>query len=367
MKTILLNPGPVTLSDRVRGALLGPDLCHREPEFSDLQARIREKLLAVYDLGGEHWAAVLLTGSGTAAVEAMIASCVPAEGALVVAENGVYGERMSAIAAAHRIPVERVAAPWGAEIELSEIERVLAREERVSHLAIVQHETTTGRLNRLEPVAALAARYGVRLLLDGVSSFGAEEIRFEEWRLDACAATANKCLHGVPGTAFVLVRRDACARAPEPPRSVYLNLAEYLAKQDALGTPFTQSVQTFYALEEALSEFLDAGGVSARRALFRERMARIRRVLEASGVRPLLGAGETSCVLHAFELPEGNSYRALHDALKRQGFIIYAGQGALSERVFRVSAMGDIDDAALDRLEACLQAALPPGGKAVRR
>ena len=74
---LLLNPGPVTLSDRVRRSLLQPDLCHREPEFFDLQDDARRRLLAVYDLDPADWVAVLLTGSGTAAVESMIASLVP--------------------------------------------------------------------------------------------------------------------------------------------------------------------------------------------------------------------------------------------------------------------------------------------------
>ena len=97
MKTILLNPGPVTLSARVREAMLGPDLCHREPEFAELQAEIRSKILGVYGLGSTDWASILLTGSGTAAIEAMLTSVVPDNGHVLVIENGAYGERMTKI------------------------------------------------------------------------------------------------------------------------------------------------------------------------------------------------------------------------------------------------------------------------------
>ena len=163
----------------------------------------------------------------------------------------------------------------------------------------------------------------------------------------------------MPGTAFVVARRDALGRV-EPPRSVYLDLAEYLARQDAGGTPFTQSVQTFYALDAALDEFFDAGGWQARRALFRERMATIRTRLEALGVAGLLPVEACSCVLHAFELPKERDYAELHDALKARGFIIYAGQGALAARVFRISAMGDIGKDDLERLADALSAVLAP-------
>ncbi|MBD0303639.1 MAG: 2-aminoethylphosphonate aminotransferase, partial [Tolypothrix sp. T3-bin4] len=100
---ILLNPGPVNLSDRVRNALLRPDLCHREVEFFQLQSRIREQLLQVYQLESDRFAAVLLTGSGTAAIEAMVTSLVPQDGKLLVIENGVYGERIAKIAKIYRI------------------------------------------------------------------------------------------------------------------------------------------------------------------------------------------------------------------------------------------------------------------------
>ena len=105
---ILLNPGPVTLSPRVRAALMDPDLCHREPEFADLQDNIRARLLGVYGLLPADYAAVLFTGSGTAAVEAMLSSLIPQTGELLVLENGVYGERLTRIAEIHRIPHVRV-------------------------------------------------------------------------------------------------------------------------------------------------------------------------------------------------------------------------------------------------------------------
>ena len=358
MRTILLNPGPVSLSDRVRAAMLRPDLCHREVEFADLQDGLRAKLLAVYGLPATQWAAVLLTGSGTAAVEAMITSMVGTNDRVLIVENGVYGERISRIAAAHGIAHESVAARWGDALDIDAIADAVKRTKTFTHVAVVHHETTTGRLNDLRALADVCRPAGVRLLLDGVSSFGAEALDFERWQIDACAATANKCLHGVPGTAFVVVRREALAAGPPTARSIYLDLREYLARQDGHGTPFTQSVQTFYALDEALDEFFEEGGWPARQRLFNARMARIREVLLTRGVRPLLDEADCSCVLHAFELPPGRTYVELHDALKARGFIIYAGQGALSERVFRISAMGAIGEADQERLFKALETLL---------
>ncbi len=349
MKQILLNPGPVTLSTRVREALLKPDLCHREPEFSTLQRSIRERLLTVYGLDARDWAAILLTGSGTAAVEAMISSLVPRGGALLVAENGVYGERIRTIAERHGIDTLAVVADWQGTIDVAGVREALAANPRITHVAAVHHETTTGRLNDLEPLAAACREHRVQLLIDAVSSFGAEAIDFAHWPIAACAATANKCLHGVPGTSFVITRRAALPAAA-PKRTLYLDLETYLANQDGGGTPFTQSVQTFYALDEALAEFFDQGGWAARRACYRARQAAIRDRLRELGVDALLAPADSSCVLQAFRLPAGITYAQLHDGLKARGFVIYAGQGKLAAGIFRISTMGDIGDADLVRL-----------------
>ena len=344
---ILLNPGPVTLSQRVRDALLRPDLCHREQEFNRLQQDIRGKLLAVYDLDPDNWAAVLLTGSGTAALEAMISSMVPAAARILIPENGVYGERIRDIAGIHHIDYQSLHHCWTEAIDRVALQRATAGD--FSHVAVVHHETTSGRLNDIGAVAAACRDRKLPLLLDGVSSFGAEEIRFEEWNIGACAATANKCLHGVPGVSFVILKRELLA--PDAARrTLYLDLHNYLRQQDQGGTPFTQSVQCFYALDEALDEHREQGGWRGRQAVYRERMAVVNSVLQQLGVKPLLADASSSCVLNAFHVPDGLDYPGLHDRLKQQGFIIYAGQGEFARSIFRISLMGAISSGDMQRL-----------------
>lgn len=352
---ILLNPGPVTLSERVRRALAGPDLCHREPEFAQLQNAIRQKLLRVYDLDPSVHAAVLLTGSGTSAMEAMVASLVPGSGKLAVIENGVYGERLARIAAIHDIAHVALRLAWGEAIDLAALAVWLDEHEEVTHLAVVHHETTTGRLNPIGAIGRLCKERGVDLLVDGVSSFGAEALDFEDWGISACAATANKCLHGVPGTSFVLARRDALSANGTPPRTLYLDLSTYCREQDKGGTPFTQSVQTFYALAEALAEFDEEGGWRVRHERYAALASQVREGLRAMGIRPLLPEGASSVVLNAYHLPDGVGYEQLHDHLKAHGFVIYSGQGALARSIFRVSTMGAVTAADMDRLLAALR------------
>ncbi len=352
---ILLNPGPVTLSERVRRALLHPDLCHREPELSELQGEIRRRLLAVYGLAPERWSAVLLTGSGTAAVEAMLSSLMPPYGELLILENGVYGERLRQIAAAHGIVHQVLTHPWQAPIDLSRLAETLEGRPRITHVAAVHHETTTGRLNALAEIGPLCKRLGRGLFVDTVSSFGAEALDLEDWGVTACAATANKCLHGVSGVSFVIVRRDGFPRPEPPARTVYLDLACYARQQDGGSTPFTPSVQVFYALAEALRELEDEGGWRARRSLYAERMSLVHTGFHALGIAPFIPVEDASVVLHAYYLPNGISYPRLHDRLKEHGFVIYAGQADLARVLFRVSTMGAITLPDLERLVGAVE------------
>jgi 2-aminoethylphosphonate-pyruvate transaminase len=352
----LLNPGPVTLTERVRRSMLAADLCHRESEFFDLQDEARARLLAVYGADPAEWCPVLLTASGTGAVEGMVAALVPQEGRVLVAENGVYGERIAQICARYRIAYERLTGDWMQALDLSGIARRLERaaEEggaRFTHVAAVHHETTTGRLNDLRALGGVCRQHGVKLLLDAVSSFGAEAIDFTDECLAATAAAANKCLHGVPGVAFVLVRRRALERAAS--RAYYLDLVRTARAQDRRDTPFTPAVHAHYALVEALREHAEEGGWTARQRRYAALAEQVRAGLAALDVAPVLPPGESSVVLRSYGLPPAISYPILHDALKARGFVIYAGQGNLAARLFRISTMGDVSAADIDRLLEC--------------
>lgn len=358
-RTILLNPGPVTLTDRVRAALAAGDWCHREPEFAALTASLNGRLAGVYPALARDYRSVLLAGSGTAAVEAMLVSFAPVDHRTLVLANGVYGERMGRMLAAHRRPFELLNNGWTAPLDLPAVEARLAGNPDISHVAVVQHETTTGRLNDLAALGRLCKARQVTLLLDAVSSFGAEELAGEDWNVGALAGAANKCLHGVPGLAFVLAPVRAweplSAAGSDATDSVYLHLGRYYQDQHGGGySPFTLPVQLAFALDAALDEFAEAGGWKARGRAYRERASRVRKTLAAAGVPALLPPAECSAALCAYRLPDGLTYAALHDALKAEGFIIYAGQGALAREIFRIAHMGDIRPADLDRLCALL-------------
>jgi 2-aminoethylphosphonate-pyruvate transaminase len=357
---ILLNPGPVRLTPRVRAALGRPDLCHREPEFAALQEEIRARLLDVYDLDRDAWCPILLGGSGSSAVEAMLGSLIPRDGRLLVLANGVYGERMAAMAHALGIECSLLRFAWGEPIAFADVALRLARMSAPVHVAVVHHETTTGRLNELDGLARICAAQGAQLLIDAVSSFGAERLDLDTASVAAVASTAGKCLHGAPGASFVIARRASLAHGAAPPRSIALDLAAHARAQDAGGTAFTPPVPLFHALCEALREHARAGGWPERHARLAALAAQVQLGLARLGIRSRMHPRECSVALRSYALPEGMHYELLHDELKKRGFVIYAAQAWLQERWFRVSTLGDLEASDIECFLRAVEEILQP-------
>ena len=349
-KYFLLNPGPVTLTERVRNSLLQPDMCHREDEFAEMQKRIIDKLKHVYPSASKTYTPVLLTGSGTAAVEAMLQTFAKHDEKTLVVANGVYGERIANILKKQNKPYTMIQSEWQHDIDLSRVEDAL-KSEKYGYVASVHHETTTGRLNSIPALGKLCQKYKVPMLLDGVSSFGGEKINHDEWNIAAVAATANKCLHSVPGISFVQVRNELLENGVSYSTSVYLDLISYYTNQKSGFSPFTQSVHVLYALEEALNELKDQGGFEARHKFYLEKSSYIISTLTNAGFELFLDSKDDySHILISFKIPAQFTYELLHETLKEEGFIIYAGQGNFSGKIFRISIMGEVQISDLDRL-----------------
>lgn len=357
-RMVLLNPGPVNVSDKVARAQLRGDLCHREEEFARLASGIRRKLKRAFAIE-DSFSPVLISGSGTAALEMAVGSFVSPGKSLLVISNGVYGERIARIAEVHGIPRTVLETPWGTPPDLDAIERALEADPRIEAVAMVHHETTTGLLNPLNGVGALARRAGKKFLVDAISSLAGDTFDFDAAGVDLAVGTANKCVQGLPGVSFALVRKDDLPRLEAiPARSLYLNLAAQHRAQEAGQTLFTPAVQAHYALDAALDELIEetvAGRVERTR-----RAARLlREGFAAMGLHPLLPEKWQSNVLTALQLPEGAAYADLHDRLKARGFVIYAGQGNLESRAFRVANIGDIRQDEFKEFLAALEETLP--------
>jgi len=343
-RMILLNPGPANTTQSVKLAMTRPDICPREKAFGDVVRSVRDRLTRVVH---EHdrYTTVLLGGSGTAAVEAAIASAVPSTGRLLVVDNGAYGTRMAQIASAYGMTHDVEQFGVGGYPDL---DRLRQRLETGSYtqLAVVHHETSTGMLNPVAEIAQLCRAHRVELIVDAMSSYAAIPIDVEALGIDFLVASSNKCIQGMAGLGFVVCSRERLERMqPVPGRSFYLSLSSQHRFFEATGQmQFTPPVQVVYALDRALDEFFYEGGVLARQNRYLRNWEALDSGMRRLGFRRLLPEAILSRILTAYLEPDhpGYSFDAMHDRLYAKGFTIYPGKGAQRD-TFRLANMGAVD------------------------
>jgi len=346
---VLLNPGPVMTSARVKASLVHHDVCHRDADYSGVVRRLQDKLRPVFGASPAH-EILLLTGSGTAAMEMAITSSLPPGGRLLVVSNGAFGERLAEIAALHAIPHTVLRTPWGQLPNPIDVGQALDAHPDVAAVAMIHHETSVGLLNPVGAVGQLCRQRDVLLIVDAVSALGAEDVDVVRDGVGIGFSSSNKCLHAISGVSFLCVAPHVWERIEGiAPRVYYLDALRYRRYQhELLQTPFTPAVSTFFALETALDELAEQGGVPARREVYRKRNLRIRRVLTDLGFESFTNTGRESLTISTLRLPEGLAFRHLYDRLKERGFVVYGCKGDLAERHMQVANMGELSDATVD-------------------
>jgi 2-aminoethylphosphonate-pyruvate transaminase len=344
----LLNPGPVNTTPGVKSALVHHDVCHRDSSFSELMVSLTGKLRRIFRGTPEH-SVCLVTGSGTAAMECAISSCVPRDGKLLVIDNGAFGERLYEIARLHEMDVVHLRYAWGDQVQPGDVERMFEQHPDIAVVAMTHHETSVGLLNPAREIGAICRRYDALFLVDAVSSLGAEDLDVVRDNIDVCWGSANKCLHAISGVGFLCVSPRTWSKIEQvKPRSYYLDLKRYRKYADELAqTPFTPAVSNYFALDQACTEFL-ADGHARRFAMYRERNARIRSGLAALGMAPFTRTGKESHSVTTCTVPAGIRFEDLYERMKRRGYILYACKDVLAHRFMQVANMGDLPIETID-------------------
>ena len=259
---ILLTPGPLTTSYRTRRAMM-VDWGSWDSDFNELTASVCQRLLKIVGGEGSH-TCVPLQGSGTFAVEAAIGTLVPRDGKVLVLINGAYGKRLAKICEVLQRPFSTFETEENVPTTAADVERLLAADPTISHVALIHCETSTGILNPLEAIAKVVERHGKRLIVDAMSSFGAIGIDARTVPFDALIAASGKCLEGVRGWAS-----SSPAAPPGSQRRQLPLLAMDLQDQHAYMRKtgqwrFTPPTHVVAALHEALSQYEEEGGLPAR-------------------------------------------------------------------------------------------------------
>ena len=357
---LLFTPGPLTTSLSVKAAMLH-DAGSWHFEFNAIVKQVRDQLLGVAGLPvGQGWEAILLQGSGTFAVEATFVSVVPRTGRVAVLSNGAYGERMVLMLQHAGIDHVVLRTPEHLPFDPVALDRLLAQDPAVTHVAVVHCETTTGILNPIAEVGAVARRHQRIYIVDAMSSFAGIPIDFEAVGLDYLISSANKCLEGVPGFAFVLCRREKLLASEGSARSLSLDLLGQLRGFEKNGQfRYTPPTHAILALAQALRELEQEGGVVARGARYRRNHEVLIRGMRALGLRPYLDPRVQSYFITSFHFPADPRFTFLdfYRRLSDQGFIIYPGKISQVD-LFRVGSMGRIGEADIRALLAAIRLVL---------
>jgi 2-aminoethylphosphonate-pyruvate transaminase len=339
---ILLTPGPLTTTLRTKLAMLR-DWGSWDSDFNETTAELRRRLLAVAHAQDSH-VLVPLQGSGTFSVEAAVATLVPRDGHILVLDNGAYCKRLGRLATL--MGRRTTIAPHAEDetVSADELDKRLRDDPSITHVGLIHCETGTGVINPLQAVSDVCVRHAKRLIVDAMSSFGALDIDARRVQFDAVIAASGKCLEGVPGMGFVLIRKSAMAACAGNSHSMAMDLHDQHAYMEKTGQwRFTPPTQVVAALAEAVRQFDEEGGQPARLARYTDNCRTLIAGMAALGFKPFLRAEIQAPIIVTFHAPASANYdfKVFYQAAKKRGFILYPGKLTQVE-TFRVGCIGAI-------------------------
>ena len=341
----LLTPGPLTTSKATKEAMLR-DWGSWDGAFNRITADVRQSLLGMAGVQDDSFACVPLQGSGSYSVEAALASAIPREGKCLVLMNGAYGQR--ATKTLEYLGRAFITLDKGDYLppQPDEVDALLKANPDVTHVFLVHCETSSGILNPLREIADVVKAHGKSLIIDAMSTFGAVPVIVKDIAFDVLVSSANKCIEGIPGFGFVIIRRSVLESAKGRANSLSLDLYEQCVYMERTGqwrfTPPTHSVVAFH---KALEQHAAEGGVQGRLARYTRNRDVLVSGMRELGFKTLLEDRWLSPIITTFFCPEHPNFQFMrfYEELKTRQFIIYPGKLTQAES-FRIGCIGQIDE-----------------------
>jgi 2-aminoethylphosphonate-pyruvate transaminase len=352
---ILFTPGPLTTSQTVKQAMLR-DLGSRDIEFIGLVKDIRQKLVEIGQVGPDQYTAVLMQGSGTFGLEAVVSSTVPPDGKLLVIINGAYGKRLAKIASVLKIESVTLEYSENTTPDLGEIEDTLRNDDRITNVTVVHCETTTGIINPIGEIGRVVAKSGAKYFVDAMSSFGAVPINLAECGIDYLVSSANKCIEGVPGFSFILCKLNSLMETTGYARSVSFDILDQHKGFEKNGQfRFTPPTHALAAFRQALDELETEGGVPARAERYRRNYEVLVGGMRRMGFKEYLKPENQGYIITSFLYPDDPnfSFEKLYESLNQKDYVIYPGKVS-DANCFRIGNIGRIFETDVKALLAAI-------------
>jgi 2-aminoethylphosphonate-pyruvate transaminase len=356
----LFTPGPLTTSLSVKQEMLR-DAGSWHYEFNEQVRQIREDLLSIAGVSkSSGYECVLMQGSGSFGVEAAISTVTPRGGKILIPNNGAYGDRM--IKMARQASIDFVELKY-AENEAAcpeDIRKALEADPSITTVAVVHCETTTGILNPIDKIGPVVKAAGRTYIVDAMSSFGAVPIDFNTSGIDTLISSANKCLEGVPGFSFVILRRAVLEGSEGNSRSLCLDLVDQWKAFETRGQfRYTPPTHSLLAFRKALEEFRMEGGVEGRSKRYQSNYTTLIKGMSELGFEVYLPKEKQSYIINSFYFPEHPNFefKRFYKELADRNLIIYPGK--LTEvNCFRIGSIGRIFPSDVEALLAAIRTAL---------
>jgi aspartate aminotransferase-like enzyme len=359
-------PGPAPLPDRVLRAMARAMVDHRGPEFAELFAELSQGARRVFRTQRE---VLVLTCSGTGALESAVANLLSPGEAVLSASCGMFGERFGDLAAVYGADVRRLEAEWGRAVEPEQLREALASNPEAGVVLLAHNETSTGVANPLPELAAVCREMDRLLVVDGVSSISSMPFEGDAWGVDVAVSSSQKGWMAPPGVAFVMVgSRGWEKRAASASPRYYLDwgrAAEFAARAF---TPSTPAVATLYGVLEGI-RMLEEEGLERAWERHRRLAEATAAGLEAMGLPLFAPPGRRSATVTGALTPEGLDLEAFRRRLREAyGVVVGGGLGKMQGRMVRVGHLGAVSEGdvvetlwAMERALADLSVAVPEG------
>lgn len=339
----LLTPGPLTTTESVKNEMLF-DHCTWDDDYKVITLDIRKKLLNLAHVSEKEYTVVLMQGSGTFGVESVLTSAVGEKDKLLVVANGAYGERMEDIAKHAKMNYMIYNEVYYKVPDAQKVAEILDANPDITHVSMVHSETTSGILNDIEAVAQVVKEHGCTMIVDAMSSFGGVDIPVGDWGIDFIISSANKCIQGVPGFSFIIVKRDKLMECEGKARSLSLDLYDQWKTMEKDGKwRFTSPTHVVLAFAQALKELEEEGGIEARHQRYMDNNRLLIEKLAELGIKPYIDAEHQGPIITTYFYPENHtfSFQEMYQYIKERGYAIYPGKVTEAD-TFRIGNIGEI-------------------------
>ncbi len=357
---LLFTPGPLTTSVAVKEAMLR-DVGSRDAEFVKVVREIRQHLLGVAGVSqADGYEAILIPGSGTFGIEAVVSSVIPRDGKLLIVINGAYGKRICDIAKRHAIETVVIEGTENTPLDPQQVRLSLIEDSKITHVAMVHCETSSGILNPVQEIGDVVKELQRTFIVDAMSSFGGIPLNVAEAGIDFLISSANKCIEGVPGFSLVIADRAQLLASRGASRTVSLDLlAQWKGLEETGQFRFTPPTQVLLAFRQALCELDDEGGTEGRAKRYAANHAALLSGMRRMGFREYVPAELQSHIITTFLFPEDPhfEFNEFYQRLSTKGMVIYPGK--LTEvDCFRIGNIGRLFKSDIEALLIAIRATL---------